>query len=324
MTASRVSVCIPTYNSGRYIAEAIGSVLEQTFTDLEVVVSDNCSTDDTREVVQTIAARDARVRWTENDRNLGMTGNFNACLRRAAGTFIKFILSDDRFARPDALRRMVDLMERDRSIALVATARAIIDERSQVVRTMAKYGERDVVFPGSVAIKDGLVDLRNLIGEPSTVLFRKEQAERGFDARYRQFVDLEMWFHLLLQGDLAYLHEPLCAFRVHDQQQTAGNLRDNVQIDEQVMLLREYGAVASLKISALERSYMRFLPARNVWRLHTRHGRLTREEALQRIRTVSPAGLAGFFAFFPFYRIVKLYVSMKRRVVLFMRRRPAA
>jgi len=71
-------------------------------------------------------------------------------------------------------------------------------------------------------------------------MFRKADAVRGFNKDYRQIVDLEMWYHLLEQGKLAYLNEPLCAFRCHPDQQTEHNSRSNATLDDTTLLLNEY------------------------------------------------------------------------------------
>ncbi len=70
-----VSVCVPTYNYGRFLPDCIESVLEQTLDDWELVLCDDCSTDDTEEVVRSYVERDSRVRYVRNERRLGMNGN---------------------------------------------------------------------------------------------------------------------------------------------------------------------------------------------------------------------------------------------------------
>ena len=78
-----VSVCIPTYNYGRFLGQAIESVLAQTWGDFELVVCDNASTDDTQDVVASF--RDERIRSYRNDANIGLFGNFSRCLELARG-----------------------------------------------------------------------------------------------------------------------------------------------------------------------------------------------------------------------------------------------
>ena len=88
-----VSVCIPAYNSARYIRTTMESGLGQKYENIELVVVDDCSKDDTVEIVRSV--RDPRVRLVRNEKNLGMTGNWNKCLAEARGEYIKLICADD-------------------------------------------------------------------------------------------------------------------------------------------------------------------------------------------------------------------------------------
>ena len=115
----------------------------------------------------------------------------------------------------------------------------MIDTDSRPVDLWEHLGKAGL-YPGRAIITRCLAENTNLIGEPSAVLFRRQDAARGFSPRYRQCVDLEMWFHLLEGGDLVYSPEPLCCFRVHGRQQTAVNRGLQVGEREGVALLREF------------------------------------------------------------------------------------
>lgn len=80
----------------------------------------------------------------------------------------------------------------------------------------------------------------NYIGEPSVVMFRRDQAGRGYNERYCQLVDLEFWFHLLENGSFAYLAEPLCAFRRHDKQQSVFNRDAGTYVQDELMLAQHW------------------------------------------------------------------------------------
>jgi hypothetical protein len=153
--------------------------------------------------------------------NLGMVNNWNHCLQLARGEYIKFVFGDDKLLRPQALGRMAALLRDNPSATLAASARTILDEKSNVMEIWQPL--RGGLHRGRKIIAACLIENGNLIGEPSAVLFRKSDARRLFDPKYRQVVDLEMWFHLLEKGDLAYTREPFCAFRRHPGQQSARN-----------------------------------------------------------------------------------------------------
>ncbi len=239
MNPPTVSVLIPTYNYARYLAEAIESVLAQDFQDFELVIADDGSSDNTAEVVRPFCLRDRRVRFAVNSSNLGMVNNWNQCLDQARGEYIKFLFGDDKLFHRQALGKMLGLMRKYPSAVLAASARTILDENSNVLDVYRDLPEG--CHDGRKIITACLMENgKNIVGEPSAVLFRKTDARRGFEARYRQIVDVEMWFHLLEKGNLAYTREPLCAFRSHSQQQTERNTASGVAPLEHAMFFSNY------------------------------------------------------------------------------------
>lgn len=231
-----VSILIPTYNYARYLPEAIESVLAQDFTDFELLIADDASSDNTEEICQRYEAADPRVRFVRHEQNLGMVENWNWCLQQARGRYIKYMLADDKFNQPYALRHLIEALEQSEGISLAVSARALIDEKSEQNGLWDPLGARDRQFAGRELSVECLEKNLNLIGEPTAVLFRRADATRGFDPSFRQLVDLEMWLHLLQSGDLAYLSEPLCCFRRHDGQQTAVNREAGLHLRELIRL----------------------------------------------------------------------------------------
>jgi glycosyltransferase involved in cell wall biosynthesis len=239
MPAPKASVLMPTYNYGRFLGEAIESVLAQDFTDYELIIIDDCSADDSQAVGESYAGRHPRYRFAVNPENLGMVPNWNRCLAAARGVYIKFLFGDDKLAGPTALGQLVSMLDTNPSLALAASGRIILDEESRPMDRWAPFGATGR-YPGKKAILKCLARNANLIGEPSAVLFRRDKAPRGFDEKFQHLVDVEMWFHLLEQGDLAYTRQPLCCFRVHAAQQTKSNAARQVGEYEHGRLLRQY------------------------------------------------------------------------------------
>ncbi len=168
-----------------------------------------------------------------------MVNNWNHCLEQARGEYIKPLFGDDKLCHPQSLGKMVGLLESHPSATLAATARVILDEQSNVVDVWRPLAEG--CHDGRKIITAFLMENgKNLIGEPSAVLFRKSDARRGFNSMYRQMVDVEMWFHLLEKGGLAYTREPLCAFRCHPHQQTEQNTNTGVAWKENAQFIANY------------------------------------------------------------------------------------
>jgi len=261
-TAPRVSVCIPSYNYARYLPDAVGSVLAQTFTDHELIIVDNCSTDDTEEVVAGFVRSGVPLRFHRNDRNLGQAGNFNRCIELARGRYVQILCADDTL-EPTCLAKLATALDGHPSASLAGAARFLVDGRLSPVKILA-YSDRFAEERGHDVILRCLLK-GNLIGEPSSVMFRKDLAARGFTDRYRQIIDLEMWFHLLEQGDFVFLPEPLSKFRQHGGQQTWENLKDPTFFDDMWRIFNEY----------IDRDYIRMTQPRKEFLRIVRRGGMT-------------------------------------------------
>ncbi len=212
-----VSVCIPVYNTERFVAEAIHSVLDQSFQDLEVVIVDNASTDSTPGILAKFA--DPRVRLFRNKQNIGAAGNFNRALSLARGRYIKLLCADD-VLYPMCLEKQVAILEADghAAVSMVCSSRDIIDSRGKRWLRRAfpgPPGRMDGARASALSVRRGT----NLFGEPGAVLARAEsvRAVGGFDPRYSYCIDLDFWCRLLSTGDLHVIDETLCAFRLSEQ-----------------------------------------------------------------------------------------------------------
>lgn len=236
-SAPKVSVCIPTYNYGRFIGDAVSSVLLQSYRDLELIVVDNCSTDDTRRLCEGFIEKDARVRYFCNPVNLGMVGNWNRCMELARGEYVKILCADD-MLEPGCIARSAEILERNRNVALVTGTRLFVSEKLQPLLERS-YSDRFRIVPGNRAIRTCLM-FGNVIGEPSAVMFRRVDVSSPFDDRLKQLIDLDMWIRILEKGDLANIPEPVCRFRQHADQGTADNIRSQAFIDEELWLYRHY------------------------------------------------------------------------------------
>jgi glycosyltransferase involved in cell wall biosynthesis len=230
---------VPNYNYVQYLGEAIGSVLAQDFTDFELIVSDDASTDDSPTLLAELASRDSRVQFFRQPTNLGLVRNLNWCLGRARGEYIKFLLSDDKLVRPDALRRLVAMLDAAPDIVLASSAALIIDEHSEV-QHVRDYLGRDLLEDGQVTCRRCLQSRVNQIGEPSLTLFRHRCAGDGFNPGYRLWVDVEFALRVLEQGRFSYCREPLSAFRFHSAQETRRLLAEDLLPIEFCQMLVEF------------------------------------------------------------------------------------
>lgn len=113
-----VSIGMPVYNGEKYIKEALDSLLAQTFTDFELIISDNCSTDNTLKICKEYANRDSRITYITQETNLGANSNFEFVLRKAVGEFFMWAACDDRW-KIDFLEKTVNVLLSDTKYGLV-------------------------------------------------------------------------------------------------------------------------------------------------------------------------------------------------------------
>lgn len=128
----RVSIGMPVYNGANFIRQAVDSILAQTYADFELIVSDNASTDETQAICQAYAARDPRVRYYRNEKNMGASWNYNRVTALSRGAYIKHAAHDDVLA-PTYLERCVEVMDREPSVVLCYPRSIHIDEHGNRV-----------------------------------------------------------------------------------------------------------------------------------------------------------------------------------------------
>lgn len=274
-----VSVCIPVRNGARYIGLAIASVLDQSYRNFEVVIVDNCSTDNTASLIRELALSESRIRFYKNDRDLGLVGNLNTCLQHARGDYIKFVMADD-MLMPDCLDTMISAFEGQPSAVMVVAGRQIVDESGNRM-ALRRYSAKRSTVPGYKVIQRCLFR-GNYIGEPTAVMFRRCDAIRGFRDDLIQLTDLEMWFCLLERGELVSLPETLCAIRHHGGQMTVQSIKSGALIDDNVRLFEEYAKKQYIQSNWTNNFTRRVHMAYRIWVSRKYLGPLRRKEVLRR------------------------------------------
>lgn len=214
MAEAKISVCIPVFNGEEFIKQAIDSVLSQSFEDFEIVIVDNQSTDSTVELIHQYT--DNRIKFFQNDSNIGMIPNWNRCLELAKGTYIKILPADD-LLMPDCLKLQVNVFEKDleKKVALVCGRRNIIDSTGKVLFTRG-FSKKGQQLSGISAINKVIRSGGNSIGEGGAVMFRRELLKQtGYisDAIF-YLLDLDLWFRILLHGDLVVVPNVVSGFRI--------------------------------------------------------------------------------------------------------------
>jgi predicted O-linked N-acetylglucosamine transferase (SPINDLY family)/glycosyltransferase involved in cell wall biosynthesis len=232
-----VSICIPTYNGEAFIGEAIQSAIAQTYPNIEIIVSDDGSTDKTAAIAQSFQSQTSADFRIVLHRNYGLSQNWNFCISEAKGEYIKFLFQDD-LLEPECIEKMVALARENPEIGLVFSPRGIAisqTESNPILRT-ASHAIKDLykgwsnlkpIQHGQELLADAncLKNPINKIGEPSTVLIAARVfAEIGlFDSGLSQYVDLDMWWRIMGNYQIGFVGEKLSSLRIHPEQQTWKN-----------------------------------------------------------------------------------------------------
>jgi len=205
-----VTIAIPTYNRVNYLQEAIQSALSQTYTHLEIIVSDNASDDNTQEVVSKFC--DPRISYIRQDTNVGMHANWQFCLEKAAGEFF-LLLSDDDTLMPEAIEWLVEQFHVP-NVAMVYCRIAMVDESGRAISLSQLSPETET---GESFISHRLkVGRLGRTAAPSATLFRVDDARSygGYPA-VGLSCDMALSLCLATGGEVRFGQRPMVQYRIH-------------------------------------------------------------------------------------------------------------
>lgn len=218
--ALKVSVCLLTYNHDHLIAKVLESILAQTYRDFELIVSDDCSTDGTWELIQRIAQNDPRARPVRTPRNLGMAGNANFAIGLSRGEFVALLHHDDLVA-PTLLAEWVRVAEEHPSVGFVFNDYATgspFDHKKLLLKR---------IMPGQWFLSHQLLARWGCLVR-GTALIRRAcfHAVGGMNERFSYLADVDLWMRLAARWDVGYVAKGLISVR-HDRK--AGYPREYVE-----------------------------------------------------------------------------------------------
>ncbi len=203
----KISVIICTYNRATYIAQAIDSILNQTYKNIEVIIVDDASTDNTEEVLAQYK-NNSLIKIFKNESNLGISKSRNKGVSFASGDYIAVLDSDDYWTDPKKLHKQITILESDPTIGVVGSAITCITTDGEKIKN-AVYKTKDAEIRNKILIKNQFAQ--------SAVLFKKDAFLRvgGYDTNLSSAQDFDLWLKIGKDYRFANLKESTVAYLVH-------------------------------------------------------------------------------------------------------------
>lgn len=224
-----VSVIIPNYNHATYLRKRVETVMAQTYTDVEVLLLDDASTDESLKVIEALLIEFPNIQFYPNQKNTGSPfAQWNKGVEMAKGKYIWIAESDD-YCAPTLLQTLIETIQQDEKIALAYAQSYLVDEQNEIINSYARnlaftfksdVWEQNFVKNGTDACREWLV-FNNPIPNASGALMLKSAFVEagGGDATMRLNGDWLLYCKLLTNYKLAFNTTPLNYFRVHQQTQ---------------------------------------------------------------------------------------------------------
>ncbi len=277
----KVSVIVPNYNHAPFLRQRIDTILAQTFQDFELILLDDCSTDDSRSILSSYSG-DSHVRAIEfNETNSGSTfKQWNKGVRLAHGEYIWIAESDD-YSDRRFLERLIPVLDAKPQVVL-ASSRSWVIAEDGTVQSYADSGLPHWARYEWGADVDGQEDCQNhfvvanAVCNASSVLFRRTVYEHvgGADENLRYTGDWKIWAAMALTGRIVYLSDSLNYYRIHEITVSAGSKREGLAQAEYLHVMRwllgKVTPAASARQEIEKNLAWLWLPAVTTWRMPVR------------------------------------------------------
>lgn len=226
MTDRLVSVIIPCYNTEKYVEQAVRSIMNQSYKNLEIIVTDDCSTDNSFEILKKLADEDSRIKLFRNESNLKIVKTLNNMIDLANGKYIARMDADD-ISLPTRIEKQVKFMEENPDFAICGTNSWIINERNRVIGKSYLPSKFD-----DVKI---YVEYASPFFHPAVMLKASILKKNLYNEKYLYAEDFELWKRILLSNNGSNLKEKLFAYRILNtsisRNKTSSVVQNNIKKD---------------------------------------------------------------------------------------------
>lgn len=218
-----ISIVLPTYNGQKYIRESIDSVLRQSFTDWELIIVDDCSTDDTPQIAEQYAAKDSRIHVIHNSTNQKLPNSLNIGFANSEGEYLTWTSDDNKYL-PSALMNMYTYLVSDENAYMVCADVAVMNGQGIITGHLATYNQDSMYY-------------NNVVG--ACFLYRKKVLEElgGYDSSMFLVEDYDYWMRILIKyGKIGHINQTLYLYRMHNE--SLSTTREK-EIHDQLLCLRK-------------------------------------------------------------------------------------
>lgn len=202
MTNPQISVVMPAYNAEKYVAEAINSILAQTFTDFEFIIINDASTDSTKNIIESF--QDPRIKLIKNEQNQGVAKSLNIGISAAKGKYIARMDADD-ISLPERFQTQFNFMEKNPDIDICGSWMETFGDNQRIVKVPEQHNE----------IKDELFFLCSMLHP--TIIFKKNLTLQ-YSSDFPRAEDYDLWSRTINELKFANIPEVLLLYRIHDNQ----------------------------------------------------------------------------------------------------------
>jgi glycosyltransferase involved in cell wall biosynthesis len=207
MSSTLVSVLMPVYNAGGFVKESIDSILKQTYSNFELIIINDGSTDSSEEIILSI--KDSRIRYVKNETNLGLIKTLNKGIDLCKGEFIARMDADD-ISLPDRLKKQLEFMEKNSEVGVCGSDYIHFGKGKHI--SLTSHHEHDWIA-GWMLFNSSVVHPALMI---RTSVIKNESPY--FNSEYKHVEDYELWSRLIFKNKFADVPETLLKYRIHASQ----------------------------------------------------------------------------------------------------------
>lgn len=222
-----VSICVPTYNRAGLLRETLQTICAQDYAPIEILISDNCSDDETERLCRQIAQVDSRVRYVRQPHNIGLHANHNFCIGESRGEFLCFFHDDDLYDSY-IINHYVEFLQQHPDVGIVCSNWELIDDAGELI------GVRDhnvkPVTAGLEYIEQTLRSGRSSVGCSGAMVRRSALGDARFDEKGSiGFADFVLWFQIAERYAVGHIHRRLWRYRLHSRSFSRRTIESIVQ-----------------------------------------------------------------------------------------------